>query len=54
MNPKHMHNNGTRIIKTIDGKSQEVFYFETTNKEQLEKVERIISDGDTPDPNHFV
>jgi hypothetical protein len=48
MNPKHMRNNGDRIIKTIDGKSQEVFYFDTSNREQFDLVEKIIKD-DTDD-----
>jgi hypothetical protein len=40
-NPKEFHNSGGRIIKTIDGKSQEVFYI---NTEPADKMEKIITD----------
>jgi hypothetical protein len=43
-NPKEHHNSGSRIIKTIDGKSVEVFYLDTKNAEQISKVEQIIQD----------
>lgn len=44
LNPKEMHNSGTRIIKTIDGKSQEVLYIDTKTAESLTNVEKIIVD----------
>lgn len=46
LNPKEMHNSGNRIIKTIDGKSQEVLYVDTLLAEQTSKVEKILVDDD--------
>lgn len=44
LNPKEMHNSGNRIIKTIDGKSQEVLFISNTKQESLTNVEKIITD----------
>lgn len=38
LNPKEYHNNGTRIIKNIDGKTQEVIFISTKLSSELEKV----------------
>lgn len=43
LNPKHMHNSGARIIKTIDGKSQEVLFIDTKKDEQLNVVEKVLT-----------
>jgi len=48
-NPKEYHNSGGRIIKSIDGKSQEVFYVDTTPADKLSKVItdfEVISDDE--------
>jgi hypothetical protein len=47
MNPPEMHNSGNRIIKTIDGKSQEVIYIDTKKAEELTNVENSIIDEST-------
>ena len=46
MNPKEMHNSQNRIIKTIDGKSQEVIFIDTSVSIKNAKVEKIITDED--------
>lgn len=46
LNPKHMHNSGTRIIKTIDSKSQEVFFIDTAKSEQLNVVEKVLTNAE--------
>ena len=47
LNPKDMHNSsGGRIIKSIDGKSQEVLYISTTVSQELNKIEEVISESD--------
>jgi hypothetical protein len=46
MNPKEMHNSQNRIIKTIDGKSQEVIYIDTAVSIKNAKVEKILTDED--------
>ncbi len=46
LNPKHMFNSGDRIIKTINGKSQEVLFIETAPAEKVENVSKIIRDED--------
>jgi hypothetical protein len=45
MNPKHMHNSGNRIIKTINGKSTEIIYIDTQNAEKLSNVEKLFDEG---------
>jgi hypothetical protein len=48
-NPKEYHNSGGRIIKSIDGKSQEVFYIDTTPADKINKVItdfEVISDDE--------
>lgn len=48
-NPKEYHNSAGRIIKSIDGKSQEVFYIDTTPADKLTKVItdfEVISDDE--------
>ena len=45
-NPKEMHNNGNRIIKTINNKSQEVFYIDNTKEQEFKNVEKIIFEDD--------
>jgi hypothetical protein len=45
-NPKEHHNNGSRIIKSINGKSVEAFYIDTMASQAIENVERIIKDED--------
>ncbi len=42
LNPKEMHNSGNRIIKTIDGKSQEVLFIDTKTAEKLNEVQKAI------------
>ena len=41
-----MHNSGTRIIKTIDSKSQEVFFIDTAKSEQLNVVEKVLTNAE--------
>lgn len=47
MNPKEMHNSGTRIIKTINGKSHEMIYMDDTKRTEIKNVEKIIVDNPT-------
>lgn len=46
LNPKHMHNSGARIIKTINGKSQEVLYISTVKEKELGVVQKAIEEDD--------
>jgi hypothetical protein len=46
MNPKDMQNDKGRIIKTINGKSQEVIYMDDTKRTEIKNVEKIIVDED--------
>ena len=46
LNPKELHNSGTRIIKTIDGKSQEVLFIDTKKSEQLNEVEKVLTQNE--------
>jgi hypothetical protein len=43
-NPKELHNSGNRIIKTINNKSEEVFFIDTTKSVQIAKVESQITE----------
>jgi hypothetical protein len=46
MNPKEMENSPGRIVKTLNGKSQEVIYIDTTISTSNAKIEKIIQDND--------
>lgn len=47
LNPKEMHNsNGGRIIKTINSKSQEVFYVSTDYAQEINNIEKVITESE--------
>lgn len=45
MNPKEMENSSGRIVRTLNGKSQEVIYIDTTVSASNAKIEKIIQEN---------